>query len=163
MNFPPIWGAKKASWKGLQNGLLAHFLFEPPGAVVGAAIRRPWDPLQREKCRGRRPRRPAPNAIPPAVGSTRTYNYDVLQRLSSVTGGVYGKTYTYRDTSTTNTTTQVAGLTYDLPTDITYGYTYDVLGNIATYTQGGTTYTYTYDAQNQLLKQVGGGKTYTYT
>ena len=99
----------------------------------------------------------------PAVGSTRTYNYDVLQRLSSVTGGVYGKTYTYRDTSTTNTTTQVAGLTYDLPTDITYGYTYDVLGNIATYTQGGTTYTYTYDAQNQLLKQVGGGKTYTYT
>ena len=87
----------------------------------------------------------------------------MLQRLSSVTGGVYGKTYTYRDTSTTNTTTQVAGLTYDLPTDITYGYTYDVLGNIATYTQGGTTYTYTYDAQNQLLKQVGGGKTYTYT
>ena len=99
----------------------------------------------------------------PAVGSKRTYAYDVLQRLSTITGGIYGKTYTYRDVSDTHTTTQVAGLTYDLATDITYGYTYDVLGNIATYTQGGTTYTYTYDAQNQLLQQTGGGKTYTYT
>ena len=99
----------------------------------------------------------------PAVGNTLTYGYDKLQRLSTVTGGIYGKIYTYRDISGTNTTTQVAGLTYDLPTDITYGYTYDVLGNIATYTENGTTYTYTYDAQNQLTKQTGGTKTYTYT
>ena len=99
----------------------------------------------------------------PAVGSKRTYTYDVLQRLSKVTGGVYGKTYTYRDVSDTHTTTQVAGLTYDLPTDITYGYTYDVLGNIATYTQGDTTYSYTYDAQNQLLSQTDGTNTWTYT
>ena len=103
--------------------------------------------------------------------------YDALQRLSTVTGSVYGKTYTYRDISDAQTTSQVAGLTYDLPLDIVYGYTYDQLGNIATYTQGGytyivdntsytvddTTYTYTYDAQNQLTQQTGGGITYTYT
>ena len=100
----------------------------------------------------------------PAVGNTLSFAYDALQRLSTVTGGIYGKTYIYRDISGTDkTTTQVASLTYDLPTDITYGYTYDVLGNIATYTEAGTTYTYTYDAQNQLTKQTGGGKTYTYS
>ncbi|MGM9601662.1 MAG: RHS repeat-associated core domain-containing protein, partial [Faecousia sp.] len=44
-----------------------------------------------------------------------------------------------------------------------YGYTYDALGNIATYTQGGTAYTYTYDDLGQLLTATGGGKAYAYT
>ena len=47
---------------------------------------------------------------------------------------------------------------YDLPTDITYGYTYDVLGNIATYTENSTTYNYSY-AGGKLLRQTGGGNT----
>lgn len=66
----------------------------------------------------------------PAVGNTLSFAYDALQRLSSVTGGIYGKTYTYRDITSTNTTTQIAGLTYELPTDIVFGYEYDKLGNI---------------------------------
>ena len=107
------------------------------------------------------------STMAPGDGSTLALTYDGLQRLSSVSGGVYSKTYTYRDIPNTNhTTTQVTGLTYDLPqgaSDITYGYSYDQYGNIATYTQDGTTYTYTYDIQNQLTKQTGGSKTYTYT
>ena len=75
----------------------------------------------------------------PAVGNTLSFAYDSLQRLSTVTGGIYGKTYTYRDISSTNTTTQVAGLTYDLPTDIVFGYEYDKLGNIEEYTENGAT------------------------
>ncbi|MGM9602100.1 MAG: RHS repeat-associated core domain-containing protein, partial [Faecousia sp.] len=45
----------------------------------------------------------------------------------------------------------------------TYGYTYDALGNIATYTENGTAYTYTYDDLGQLLTAAGGGKAYAYT
>ena len=101
----------------------------------------------------------------PGNGDSIVLTYDALQRLSTVTGSIYGKTYTYRDISSTQTTTQVAGLTYDFPEAITYGYTYDQFGNIATYTENGVTYTYTYsdDSQHQLLSQTGGGKTYTYT
>ena len=95
----------------------------------------------------------------PAVGNKLTFGYDNLQRLTGVTGGIYGKTYIYRDISGTNTTTQVSQLKYDLPTDITFGYTYDVLGNIATYTENGTTYTYAYDAQNQLTSVKTNGTT----
>ena len=58
----------------------------------------------------------------PAVGNTLSFTYDALQRLSTVTGGIYGKTYTYRDISSTNTTTQVSQLNIafprPLPTDI---------------------------------------------
>ena len=86
----------------------------------------------------------------PAVGNTLTYGYDTLQRLSTVTGGIYGKTYTYRNTTGNNTTTQVSQLKYSLPTELLYGYTYDDLGNIAEYSENGTEYTYVYDAQNQL-------------
>ncbi|MBO5346993.1 MAG: hypothetical protein J6A45_02505, partial [Lachnospiraceae bacterium] len=44
-----------------------------------------------------------------------------------------------------------------------FGYTYDALGNILTYTENGVTYTYSYDDQSQLLSAVGNGKTYTYS
>ena len=89
--------------------------------------------------------------------------YDGLRRLSGITGGIYGKTYTYRDISTTQTTTQIASVVYDLPTDQSYGYTYDNMGNIATYTDGNGTVTYTYDAQGQLLTATDGTTTYSYT
>ena len=89
--------------------------------------------------------------------------YDGLRRLSGITGGIYGKAYTYRDISTTQTTTQVASVVYDLPTDQSYGYTYDNMGNIATYTDANGTVTYTYDAQGQLLSAADGTTTYTYT
>ena len=102
-------------------------------------------------------------SMTPGNGDTLSLTYDTLQRLSKVDTGLLDRYYTYRDISDTQTTTQVAGLTYDLSTDITYGYTYDQFGNIATYTEGDTTYTYTYDVQNQLLSQSGGGITYTYT
>ena len=55
-------------------------------------------------------------------------------RLSTVTGGIYTKRYTYRDINSSRTTSQVASVVYDLPTDQTFAYTYDNMGNIATYT-----------------------------
>ena len=82
--------------------------------------------------------------------------------------GIYTRTYTYRDVSDTQTTTQIASVTYsgltDSPSDnLTYSYTYDAVGNIATYTApDGEVITYTYDDQGQLLSAVG-DQTYTYT
>ena len=48
--------------------------------------------------------------------------YDGLRRLKSVTGGVYGKTYTYRNIDSAKTTAQVAKILYDLPSDRSYTY-----------------------------------------
>ena len=92
-----------------------------------------------------------------------TMGYDELRRLSTVTGGVAKKTYTYRDITSSNTTTQVASVTYDLPTDQSYSYTYDSMGNIATYIDANGTVTYTYDNQGQLISAVNGDTTYAYT
>ncbi len=91
-------------------------------------------------------------------------NYDGLRRLSSVTGGTYTRSYTYRDISSTKTTLQVSQLAYsDLSSSLSFNYTYDSLGNIATYTAPGkSAVTYTYDNQGQLTKAAG-DKTYTYT
>ena len=75
---------------------------------------------------------------------------------------MYEKSYTYRDISATQTTNQVAGLVYDLPTDQSFGYTYDNMGNIATYTDANGTVTYTYDALGQLTKAEG-SVTYEYS
>ena len=99
------------------------------------------------------------------LGQTVSLSYDYLRRLSTVTAGnVYTQTYTYRDLDDSKTTTQVSGLSYSGLTDAhSFGYTYDELGNIATYTENGVTYTYTYDELNQLVSQTGGGKTYAYT
>ena len=58
---------------------------------------------------------------------------------------------------------QVSGLTYDIGDGFSFGYTYDVLGNIATYTApDGEVITYTYDNQGQLLSAAG-DTTYTYS
>ena len=84
------------------------------------------------------------------VGTTLTMGYDGLRRLTSVTGGPVSRQYTYRDIDSTKTTLQVASVTSG---GQRYGYTYDSMGNIATYTAPGKgTVTYTYDNQGQLLK-----------
>ena len=100
----------------------------------------------------------------PAVGSANTFGYDALQRLSTVSAGVYTKTYNYRNISSTRTTTQVSSLVYSGNVSQTYSYTYDALGNILTYTAPGkAAFTYTYDNQGQLTKATNGTTTYTYT
>ena len=102
------------------------------------------------------------NTMTTGVGDTLTMHYDGLRRLSAVTGSPFTRGYTYRDISGTQTTTQVAAVAYSDLNQI-YEYTYDVQGNIATYTAPGkATVTYTYDAQGQLLRAAG-STTYTYT
>lgn len=97
------------------------------------------------------------------VGDELSMAYDELRRLSSVNGGRFNRTYTYRDISDTQTTMQVARLNYNLGSGLNYDYTYDNLGNIATYKKpDGEQITYTYDRQGQLLKAVG-SSTYTYS
>ena len=94
------------------------------------------------------------------VGTTLTMGYDGLRRLTSVTGGPVSRQYTYRDIDSTKTTMQVASVTSG---GQRYGYTYDSMGNIATFSAPGKgTVTYTYDNQGQLLKAAG-DTTYTYT
>ena len=94
------------------------------------------------------------------VGTTLTMGYDGLRRLTSVTGGSVSRQYTYRDIDSAKTTMQVASVTSG---GQQYGYTYDSMGNIATYSAPGKgIVTYTYDNQGQLLSAVG-DTTYTYT
>ena len=97
-----------------------------------------------------------------ATGQTETYSYDNLRRLSTVSNVVYTKRYGYRDLDSTRTTGQVETLTYDLPTDLTFSYTYDNMGNIVTYTDANGTATYTYDDLGQLTKAEG-TETYEYS
>ena len=97
-----------------------------------------------------------------AAGQTETYSYDNLRRLSTVSNVVYTKRYGYRDLDSTRTTGQVETLTYDLPTDLTFSYTYDNMGNIVTYTDANGTVTYTYDDLGQLTKAEG-TETYEYS
>ena len=107
------------------------------------------------------------------TGRTATFAYDNLQRLTSETmAGLYTKSYTYRDISSTRTTTQIASESY---TGLCSGwlnrtasYTYDAMGNITSITGRYKTTddiqrTYTYDAQNQLLSEKIGSDTTSYT
>ena len=96
---------------------------------------------------------------------TLTMTYDDLRRLDEVSGGLYTVGYTYRDRDATYTTTQVSRLSYSRTgaTTLNFDYTYDILGNIATYkAPNKTAITYTYDNQGQLTKAEG-AKTYSYT
>ena len=98
-----------------------------------------------------------------ATGQTLHMNYDVLRRLSSVSSDLYTKSYTYQSVRD-KTTNLVSQLQYTgLPTSLAFGYTYDALGNIATYTApDGEVITYVYDEMGQLRRAVG-DQTYTYT
>ncbi len=100
------------------------------------------------------------NTMTTGVGTTLTMGYDGLQRLTSVSGGPVARQFTYRDIDSTKTTLQVASVTSG---GQKYSYTYDSMGNIATFSAPGKgTVTYTYDNQGQLLKAAG-DTTYTYT
>ena len=104
------------------------------------------------------------SAMITGTGETVQFSYDDLQRLATSGNGLYTKSYSYRDLSGTRTTSQVSQVQYTgLPTALNYGYTYDSLGNIATYSAPGKgTVTYTYDTLGQLLSAVG-DQTYMYT
>ena len=107
------------------------------------------------------------------TGRTATFAYDNLQRLTSETmAGLYTKSYTYRDISSTRTTTQIASESYTGLcsgwSNRTASYTYDAMGNITSITGRYKTTddiqrTYTYDAQNQLLSEKIGSDTTSYT
>ncbi len=94
-------------------------------------------------------------------------SYDTLERLSSVSAGLYTKNYTYRDVSATQTTAQVQSIRYDgLLNNVAWNYTYDALGNIASAAQNNYAEdTYTYDALGQLTSAILSGKDlgYSYT
>ena len=91
-----------------------------------------------------------------ASGRTITLSYDYLKRLQSKTDGVRTAAYTYKDTGTSGTTTQITGLAWTGMGDnnLAFGYTYDKLGNITKVTSNSATAAqYTYDAQSQLLTE----------
>ena len=115
-----------------------------------------------------------------ASGQLLTYEYDDLRRLSQLDTGLYEKSYDYRNIDNNRTTGQVASVTYELRehnqilestvvdstlpllADQTFAYTYDSMGNIATYTDDNGAVTYTYDGQGQLKKAVHGTATWEY-
>ena len=91
-----------------------------------------------------------------------TYGYDELRRLSTVSGAPFTKGYTYRDTTGSNTTTQISAVDYSRTTYgntykfAGYSYTYDKAGNILTATDNiGNVTKFTYDNQGQLLTESG--------
>ena len=121
-------------------------------------------------------------------GKALQFTYDPLQRLSSVSNGVYTRSYSYRDISGTQTTTQLEKLAYTGLTGslsgLSYQYAYNPLGSIASITPsvgnaesyvydnlgqltsakiGSTSYAYTYDGSGNLLTASNGTQTNTYT
>ena len=93
-----------------------------------------------------------------------TFSYDSLLRLTAMNGGISSRTYTYRDITDTKTTSQVTKLAYpNLEADYDFEYTYDVMGNIASYTTAsGNKTSYTYDEQGPLIS-ASGSNNYAYT
>ena len=100
-------------------------------------------------------------------GGSLQLGYDALSRLSTASNGVYTRNYTYRDISGSQTTTQVEKLRYTglngALSGLTYNYTYNPLGNIASVTSDGSTSSYTYDAMGQLTAASLPGMQYAYT
>jgi len=99
-------------------------------------------------------------------GGSLQLGYDALSRLSTASNGVYTRNYTYRGISTSQTTTQVEKLRYTglngALSGLTYNYTYNPLGNIASVTSGSSTSSYTYDAMGQLTAASLPGMQYAY-
>jgi RHS repeat-associated protein len=104
-------------------------------------------------------------------GNSLHLAYDPLQRLASVSNNIYTRAYTYKDVSSTKTTSQVQKLQYTglpgLLNGLAYNSTYNALGNIASVGEDGTIAdTFTYDAMGQLTSARLGNNdihfTYTY-
>ena len=100
-----------------------------------------------------------------ATNEVLSLNRDGLRRLSSITGGMYTKRYTYRNESETRTTNQLETLSYpDLATPLTYRYTYNSVGDISTIADPiAGNREYAYDSQGQMLRETINGTAYTYT
>ncbi|MBE6946092.1 MAG: hypothetical protein E7459_08405 [Ruminococcaceae bacterium] len=88
--------------------------------------------------------------------STMTNTYDALSRLSAQTRPMSRITYSYLAGANGTTTGLVSSVTYSKVgsnsfSPITFGYAYDELGYITSYTQTGKqAVTYDYDVQGQL-------------
>ena len=107
------------------------------------------------------------------TGRYMNFTYDNLQRVTRENMvGIYNRSYTYKNLSSTQTTAQVSKLQYAADgsgmTGATFTYTYDAMGNIASVTgprgsSNSVRSSYAYDALNQLTSETNGSETYTYT
>lgn len=100
-------------------------------------------------------------------GESANYTYDAYSRMTGITAksgtkSVVATNITYKDPSTTSTSTQVYKWTVG---GTTYTYTYDARGNITAIADGSTTTTYIYDSLDQLTREnnQAAGKTWVYT
>ena len=101
------------------------------------------------------------------AGQTLTFHYDELRRLQKIeAGSLYSKDYSYKGFDDGKTTVHISGLTYfGFSGAPSFGYTYDELGNLKTYTDSYGTISYSYDKLGQLLSASDGtaGYNYSYT
>ena len=97
--------------------------------------------------------------------------YDDIARLSARNNHYFRQDYTYRNISSSQTTTQIANIAYSKRdggtnfSPFSLAYTYDALGNIETITGtgiSGQNASYVYDVQSQLTSAVVDGKNYSY-
>ena len=99
------------------------------------------------------------------------FEYDDIARLSARYNYYFRQDYTYRNISSSQTTTQIANIAYSKRdgganfSPFSLAYTYDALGNIKTITGtdiSGQNASYVYDVQSQLTSAVVDGKNYSY-
>ena len=99
------------------------------------------------------------------------FEYDDIARLSARNNHYFRQDYTYRNISSSQTTTQIANIAYSKRdgganfNPFSLAYTYDALGNIETITGtgiSGQNASYVYDVQSQLTSAVVDGKNYSY-
>lgn len=99
------------------------------------------------------------------------FEYDDIARLSARNNYYFRQDYTYRNISSSQTTTQIANIAYSKRdgganfSPFSLAYTYDALGNIKTITGtgiSGQNASYVYDVQSQLTSAVVDGKNYSY-
>lgn len=96
------------------------------------------------------------SAVNSSRDGQRTYTYDKLNRLTSVSSPIFNATYSYDATGNRLT---AGGITYsyDAGGRVTgasdgTGYSYDLAGNLSTKSKGGQTTRYTWDERNRLVR-----------
>ena len=100
-------------------------------------------------------------------GNSLTFTYDALERLSTVKNSLYTKSFGYKTLSGSQSTAQVEKIQYSglksALSSLSYSYTYDALGNIASMTPSvGYREAYIYDAMGQLTGAALGNNYYFY-
>ena len=98
-------------------------------------------------------------------GTTLTYTYDSLRRVSSIHNGIFNQTYTYEAGDAANQTTpRLTKIGYpSLKSAMNYTYSYDDSGNIVSMAFGSRTNTYVYDINGQLVRENNDRDQYTRT